>query len=384
MTSTWLLQTQRRACEANLSQQTQNLEDEKALSAGFEADISTLTTDLATVTTAKSTCESAKTNVESDLATCQFDLTDAKATATTEPNVVNPKTQWLSATLISDGSFTLLQNGKDCSTSDTQIGIVNSVEECAVLCKETAGCVVFIVEHTSGTPQSVGRKPQQRPIATGRMAHGTRMGSFQETTYQVTPLTECTWGEFQSKSPTLTRDRECSSVTECASNQYEVTAPTAKSDRVCQDQPTCAPGQIVTVAGTATSPQVCENPCPAGQYKDVAADACVAVTACSDEEVETAAPTAISDRECGPKAACQFDTVEEYFTALTPMESVECCTAAGGQLGWPGVSGEDFYCNASKDPAKNEYLTPIASWCEGWNQSPAVVSWKFWPAFNCN
>ena len=85
--------TAKSSCEANLAQETKDLEDEIALTLGYEADIANLTADLTAANTAKTSCESvkqscdselaaantAKTTIESDLATCQFDLTAAQA-----------------------------------------------------------------------------------------------------------------------------------------------------------------------------------------------------------------------------------------------------------------------------------------------------------------
>ena len=150
----------------------------------------------------------------------------------------------------------------------------------------------FIVEHTSGTPAKCWAESATKTNCSWKSGAWDAYGLVPANTYTSTLLFECSSDQFESKASTLTSDRECSNITQCTSNQYELIAPTATSDRVCQDQPTCAEGKFA-VPGTSTSPQVSENPRPAGQYKDVAADACVAVTACTDEEVETKAPTGL-------------------------------------------------------------------------------------------
>lgn len=234
--------TAKSSCEANLAQETKDLEYEIALSLGYEVDIAALTTEkaacesnLTSANTAKSSCESelsvsnaAKTDADSSLATCQFDLTDAQSNGT-------------------GAAFDLTTH-------------------------------YFAIDGTVATP---------------------------------TPLTVCSAGsQFESSAPTPLLDRVCSGLTECASIQYEATASTPTSDRVCQNQVTCALGQIVTVAGTATSAQVCEDLCASDEYMDVSSDGCIALTVCTEDKVETNAPTAITDRECGPKSdviAYQFE-----------------------------------------------------------------------------
>ena len=285
-------------------------------------------TDLSNANTAKATAES-------DLATCQFDLAASLATPATGNTVVDPKTHWLS----NSSSFELLKAGHDCTSSDSKIGVVNTVAECAALCEETSGCEVFIFEHTSGTPAKCWAESATKTNCTWKSGAWDAYGLVPATTYTSTLLSECSSEEFESKASTLTSDRECSNITQCTSNQYELTAPTATSDRVCQDQPTCASGQIVAVPGTSTSPQVCENPCPAGQYKDVAADACVAVTACTAEEVETKAPTAMSDRECGPKP-----NIVTYTFSYTGKD-----TGDGVEVKFTNEDGHSFYCSEKWD-----------------------------------
>ena len=107
-----------------------------------------------------------------------------------------------------------------------------------------------------------------------RSANGTWSGADDELS--CAPLTVCRENEWESKAPTVSSDRDCSThLSECPEGQYTFAAPTRTSDRVCHDVLTCVAGRYQTVAPTASSNRECAG-CEAGRYQsDVNALSCV-------------------------------------------------------------------------------------------------------------
>jgi hypothetical protein len=298
-------------CDVNLSGATTVLTAAMAAKATCDSDLSsanavkaTCDSDLSSATAAKATCESSKITAESDLATCQFDLTASQATAATGNSVLDPKTHWLSK----NSSFELLKAGHDCTSSDSKIGVVNTVAECAALCGKTSGCEVFIFEHTSGTPAKCWAESTTKTNCTWKSGPWDAYGLVPAPTYTFTLLSECSSDQFESVASTLTSDRECSNITQCTSNQYQLTAPTATSDRVCNEQIVCAVYEDMAVAGTATSAQVCESKCTETEWFDVSTAECNPLTECVGDEVQEVAPSPTSDRVCGTSCMCDVAT----------------------------------------------------------------------------
>eukprot|EP01147_Barroeca_monosierra_P001976 gene1977-5057_t len=132
------------------------------------------------------------------------------------------------------------------------------------------------------------------------------------------PFTECTDGEFQAVSSTRTSDRQCQQISrECEPGWYESTSPTRISDRNCTQCSVCESGLTFQPAGTCDgSPnfkpcQSCKR-CTPLQFKMTsctpsADTVCQLLQTCpignAELGLEVEAPTATTDRTCGPTLA---------------------------------------------------------------------------------
>ena len=89
-----------------------------------------------------------------------------------------------------------------------------------------------------------------------REANGTWSGADDELS--CAPVTVCRVDEWESKVPTVSSDRDCSThLSECPEGQYTYAAPTRTSDRVCHDVLTCHAGRYQTVAPSLSSNREC-------------------------------------------------------------------------------------------------------------------------------
>ena len=187
------------------------------------------------------------------------------------------------------------------------------------------------------------------------------------------PLTVCADDEFEASAPGISADRVCTphsqacgpaefaavaggafSDTVCGTclaecelgTQYETAACTFEHDRTCADCSSCDAGQFISSHCSAATDTICSQctsaDCPAGSYEALAcgADAdqrceacdecgtneyqvlgcspdqnrlCAQITECTAVEIETAPPTATSDRVCEFTGVCSssspFDLV---------------------------------------------------------------------------
>ena len=81
-------------------------------------------------------------------------------------------------------------------------------------------------------------------------------------------LTTCRQGEWESRAPTVSSDRDCSThLAACPDGQYTDEAPTTTSDRVCRRITACGATQYEAKAATPSSDRVCEA-CPAAHRCD--------------------------------------------------------------------------------------------------------------------
>jgi len=93
--------------------------------------------------------------------------------------------------------------------------------------------------------------------------------------YPCEPNTICTSYQYESKSPNINDDRECTTLLSCILGYtYETTAPTTTSDRECSRVSGCGSGEHVHVGATLTSDTVCrtvEYTCAPGEYVNMSA-----------------------------------------------------------------------------------------------------------------
>ena len=168
------------------------------------------------------------------------------------------------------------------------------------------------------------------------------------------PFTKCERGQFQSKAPTATKDRECSDclpgtsdsdsnpITKCVRCSPGHYTP-AKSFGPCTTKFDCQPG---TYDDDRKSSTPCKA-CPANTYSPVSRSLkCRAVTAkCPKGQEQSQAPTPTVNRRCkfcflgqtfNPVAggACQpvhkCKTGETYKKRPTTSSDAECVAASGG------------------------------------------------------
>mgnify|MGYP000742742363 CR=1 FL=1 len=109
-----------------------------------------------------------------------------------------------------------------------------------------------------------------------RSANGTWSGADDELS--CAPLTVCRENEWESKVPSVSSDRDCSThLSECPEGQYTFAAPTGTSDRVCRDVLQCDTStEYETRAPSQSSNRACAA-CPAGH----ACDGSATTTQCS-------------------------------------------------------------------------------------------------------
>lgn len=146
-------------------------------------------------------------------------------------------------------------------------------------------------------------------------------------------LTVCNGEEYQSASPTATRDRECESLSHCGPGTYQTVAPTATSDRECE---VCSGGSF-----TSNSDQL----------------NCALWTECEADEIQTAAPDEAHDRICESNE-CEPDPCQNGGTCVdgSNTHTCECVDGFGGDdcenpLSWcerqplpAGVAQADYTC----------------------------------------
>jgi len=185
-------------------------------------------------------------------------------------------------------------------------------------------------------------------------------------------ISECPAGQFETKAPTLSSDRQCKQLTPvCGGTSYERVPPTKTSDRACalisascpsgswevfpaspsadrrcQDLTACTSLEYQTKAPTATSDRACATTtlCDLGKtYQKQAPSAtsnrvCAAVrSACASGEKETP-PTLTSDRECTPVVAANGCAPGIAFASKVNDYLWLCSSGAVGAKGWLGMA----------------------------------------------
>ncbi len=128
-----------------------------------------------------------------------------------------------------------------------------------------------------------------------------------DTTVSDTPSSEATTeqgGELTPASPPAADTGMPQDSTEAPSSSQPCAAGTYDHDEdpetPCQALTSCDAGEYVQSEGSSASDRICAI-CSSGTYSDVSnASACSLWTACSWTELETQAPSATTDRSCGP------------------------------------------------------------------------------------
>ena len=147
-------------------------------------------------------------------------------------------------------------------------------------------------------------------------------------------LTTCDYSkEYESTAPTATSNRVCSNLATCDySKEYESTAPTATTNRECSNLIDCKVTEYISVKATPTSNRKCAPytmSCPEGQWLDVTTaktlyddHTCRNLTVCDDDEFESVAPKAASDRKCEKyRDSCPKG---QWLDFGTPTENRQC------------------------------------------------------------
>ncbi|EGD78637.1 hypothetical protein PTSG_01615 [Salpingoeca rosetta] len=208
-------------------------------------------------------------------------------------------------------------------------------------------------------------------------------GDCSETTQSVcSPCTDCAIGEHVVQSCTPEQPRTCTACEEgkfsvdinqdgcqvcrvCPDGQYATGECSVSSNTPCEDHTTCGLGRFICDAGNAFKDNECctctdgkfqDNPsifaekctpvstCPAGTYIEVAAtpssnvqcgscmppfqysteenqEECIDTLVCSSTEVETAAPTSTTNREC---ARCSSGYADHAISTTDCIAWTEC------------------------------------------------------------
>ena len=144
-------------------------------------------------------------------------------------------------------------------------------------------------------------------------------------------------GQFQSKPPTRTTDRQCKDIIKCAANEYQCVAPTGNQDRSgCEATPVCDEGWYEVSVATETSDRVCARwtVCSGDQYQtrapsntvDRQCDFLSVPCEVSKNTYETRTPTSTSDRVGAPLTVCTGPTYE--LKAPTDFSDRVCQTVS--------------------------------------------------------
>lgn len=94
----------------------------------------------------------------------------------------------------------------------------------------------------------------------------------------------CNTNQYETVSPTATRDRQCANLTTCGTNQYQTVAPTYNRNRQCANLRVCTSSEYETVAPTFNRDRQCAP-----------------LRVCSSAEYETVSPTPYRNRQCAVK-----------------------------------------------------------------------------------
>ena len=224
-------------------------------------------------------------------------------------------------------------------------------------------------------------------------------------------LTTCALGEsYETRTPTATRDRQCTQVRSCPNGQTENTAPTLTSDRVCRDkQCTCAHGTAATgtscptdgsvmcascsngyvlkgvnKAGTSTTNTTCES-CPDNHYES--GGSCHKKRSCSYTKSDGSATT---NRTCHAPVDCKMGGWGSYTSCQSGRYSAsayycykgykyryrsETTKAKYGGKACTGNTSDYASCNLSTSQRQSYCSDRWSSCYAGSNRDSKIRTW---------
>lgn len=157
-----------------------------------------------------------------------------------------------------------------------------------------------------------------------------------------TPVKECDINEYETKSSTMTSDRECSLLTVCSQNQYQIQASTATSDRKCDFLTECSRNQYESQASTATSDRACKLRKTCELWEDTVIGTSTTDNACSLKFgcggiLEGHKYWDASTERCESTTSCQ---VWQAKTLSSPTTDAECINKCSTDLVWDSKLGQ--------------------------------------------
>lgn len=143
-------------------------------------------------------------------------------------------------------------------------------------------------------------------------------------------LRQCQEDQYIAVPATQTSNRICLKLIQCSDSEYELIAPTRTSSRLCASCTTCP-------AGVAYQSRACRNDsdtvcslcrtCPEDTFEaspcNMTNRVCTPVSLCGTDEVEMAAPTPTTDRQCQNVTQC-LPFIEYEGTPPTPTTDRVC------------------------------------------------------------
>jgi hypothetical protein len=184
----------------------------------------------------------------------------------------------------------------------------------------------------------------------------------------VQALKQCNASQYESRAPTATTDRACTTIiAPCSTTiQYESRAPTSTSQRVCSTLTFCTTSQVQFVAPTYSTNRFCViAPCDTSTTYESRAPSfnvttqtlvtrvCSFVAAvCTTNQVEIVAPNYSTNRVCRTKCSATQTTSANCPTGQVcylGVSNIPTCFSFDGsrsatptQEMIPGVSGVNF------------------------------------------
>eukprot|EP00937_MAST-01D_sp_MAST-1D-sp2_P002047 g2047.t1 len=179
-------------------------------------------------------------------------------------------------------------------------------------------------------------------------------------------LTTCKGDEYESRAPSVSFDRDCSTHrASCPSGQYTFHPPNSTHDRVCHDVLPCIAGRYQTENATQFSNRQCED-CQPGRYQD-GENAASCVECASGKHRAASVPASSAERaacmKCGTGRfqsrpgqllceACAAGKFRNASVAASAPESAACSVCqrgryqdAAGQLSCVACAAGKFRTN---------------------------------------
>lgn len=206
------------------------------------------------------------------------------------------------------------------------------------LCLASAGCSLALDVDALGDGCPDGTEPAMGSCVRVELESGPDACAADEfrSKGECRPLTKCDAGEYESRSPTPTRDRQCLALTDCVPGEYELQGPASDEDRrcaecadgsfsssinavSCENWSPCEPGEAEREAPTSKSDRICSS-CESGTFEHDGQ--CFLVTTCEAGTYVDAEATPTSDRRC---RECPDETFssEENAPSCQPWRQCE-------------------------------------------------------------